>query len=126
MGQQQLLLIVVGLIIIAIAIIIGIDLFTASSAENKRDLVINECVNLATLAQQYYKKPTILGGGGNSFSGWQIPNGLKQSINGSFTEQVSADQIIITGTGTEIVSGTDSVKVEMTVTPTSYQTVIIN
>ncbi len=74
MGQQQLLLIVVGLIIIAIAIIIGIDLFTASSAENKRDLVINECVNLATLAQQYYKKPTILGGGGNSFSGWQIPN----------------------------------------------------
>ncbi len=126
MGQQQLLLIVLGLIIVALAIIIGIDMFTASSIENKRDLLINDCVNLATLAQQHYHKPQTLGGGDRTFTSWTIPIGLKQSINGNFKATVTANQVIIMGIGTEVVSDGDSLKVQTTVTPNSYNTIVIN
>ena len=42
MGQQQLLLIVLGAIIVGIAIITAIVLFRSSAVENKRDLIFNE------------------------------------------------------------------------------------
>ena len=40
MGQQQLLLIVLGVIIVGIAVVVGINVFTASSANANRDAVI--------------------------------------------------------------------------------------
>ncbi len=42
MGQQQLLLIVLGVIIVGIAVILGIVLFRQNSIDQKRDLLINE------------------------------------------------------------------------------------
>ena len=73
MGQQQLLLIVLGVIIVGIAVLLGIMLFQQNSVDEKRDLVINEILHISQIAQQFYLKPTSLAGGGNSFTGWQIP-----------------------------------------------------
>ncbi|MBI2417017.1 MAG: hypothetical protein HYV28_03805, partial [Ignavibacteriales bacterium] len=58
MGQQQLLLIVLGVIIVGIAIVVGINLFRASAIDANRNGVISDLNNLAAMAQQYYKKPT--------------------------------------------------------------------
>ncbi len=69
MGQQQLLLIVLGVIIVGIAIVVGINLFNANAEESAKDTLVSEGTNLGAMAQQYYKKPTALGGGGNSFTG---------------------------------------------------------
>ena len=68
MGQQQLLLIVLGVIIVGIAVVVGINLFNANAEESAKDTMVSEGTNLGALAQQYYKKPTQLGGGGNDFT----------------------------------------------------------
>ena len=68
MGQQQLLLIVLSVIIVGIAITLGITLFSANAIEQKRNEVINECALLASEAQLYYRRPVTLGGGGKSFN----------------------------------------------------------
>ena len=69
MGQQQLLLIVLSVIIVGIAVVVGIQMFSASSASSNLEAVTGDLLNLASRAQQYYVKPSGLGGGGNSFSG---------------------------------------------------------
>ena len=126
MGQQQLLMIVLAIIIVGIAIAISIELFRASAIDGKRDLLIAECSNIATIAISYYKKPAEMGGGGKTFTNWQIPNQLVQTANGSYLASVTAQQVTITGTGTEVITGNDSIKVQTIVTANDYYSVIIN
>ena len=68
MGQQQLLLIVLGVIIVGIAIVVGINLFNANAESSAKDSLISEGNNIGAIAQQYYMKPTAMGGGGNSYA----------------------------------------------------------
>jgi len=68
MGQQQLLLIVLGVIIVGIAIVVGINLFNANAETSTQDSIVSQGTNIGALAQQYYKKPVTMGGGGNSFT----------------------------------------------------------
>jgi hypothetical protein len=126
MGQQQLLLIVLGVIIVGIAVLVGILIFQQSAVDEKRDLVINESLHIAQLAQQYFRKPGSLAGGNNSFTGWQIPQQFVNGANGSFTAIVSATQVEITGTGNEVVSGNDLIQVKAIVTRDSIRTEIIH
>ena len=116
MGQQQLLLIVLGVIIVGIAVVVGINVFTASSFQSNQDAVVADCTNLASLAQQYYRKPTALGGGGNSFSDWEIPTQLVNTGNGHYSVTAGDQSVTLTGVGTEY-NGTDSVRVTMVVGP---------
>ena len=60
MGQQQLLLIVLGVIIVGIAVVVGINVFTASASQANRDAVVADLTNLASMAQAYYRKPVAL------------------------------------------------------------------
>ncbi len=126
MGQQQLLLIVLGVILVGIAVAFGINLFRANAVDAKRNNVIEECVNLASMAQQYYMRPEAFGGGGRTFDNWKIPNQLAVTANGSYKTDTESDKVIIIGTGNEVVTGNDSVKVKMTVSSHNYVTEIIN
>ncbi|MDH3267315.1 MAG: hypothetical protein OEM46_00530 [Ignavibacteria bacterium] len=127
MGQQQLLLIVLALIIVAIAIAISISLFRSNAIEGKRDILIEETSSLGVMALQYYKKPTELGGGGKSFENWTIPSQMVTTANGNFmTASIQADEITITGTGSEVVTGGDSIKVETVVNADQMYTRIIH
>jgi len=126
MGQQQLLMIVLALIIIAIAIAISISLFRANAIEGKRDILIEETSSIGVMALQYFKKPTELGGGGRSFLGFTIPSQMVQTPNGNFmTASIQANEVRITGTGSEVVTGNDSIKVQTVVTPDEMYTTII-
>lgn len=126
MGQQQLLLIVLGVIIVGIAVLLGIVIFRQSSIDQKRDLLINEGMTVANNAREYFHKPKTYGGGGYSFTDWQIPSQLLTSANGSYTATVSANSVEIIGTGNELVSGTDMVEVRFIVTGDSIQTFIVH
>ncbi|MGE5680112.1 MAG: hypothetical protein ACM34K_04460 [Bacillota bacterium] len=119
MGQQQLLLIVLGVIIVGIAVVVGINMFSASSASANRDAVISDLQNLGSMAQQYYRKPTELGGGGNKFDGWTIPASLAKTGNGEYECTAAGQSFTITGTGTEKGNDGNTISVEVTVTPTS-------
>lgn len=127
MGQQQLLLIVLGVIIVGIAVVVGINVFTASASSANRDAVISDMTNLAAMAQQYYRKPTALGGGGNTFTGWSIPQNLASNANGSYSETVAAQSVTLNGTGNELgEDGADSVRVTMVVGPNAITSTTIN
>ena len=69
MGQQQLLLIILGVIVVGIAVAVGITMFSDSAISANRDALTNDLVNLASRAQQYFRRPVALGGGGYTFSG---------------------------------------------------------
>ena len=126
MGQQQLLLIILGVIVVGIAVAVGITMFTDNAQSANRDAVTNDLVNLASRAQQHYRRPAALGGGQGSFTnskGGVAIAAITQltskptNANGTYTlGTVADDNVIITGTGTETgFDGTSPVKVEMTV-----------
>ncbi|MFH1194115.1 MAG: hypothetical protein V1720_00305 [bacterium] len=126
MGQQQLLLIIIGLIIVGVAIILGLSLFKDYAVDAKRNNLINEGINLAAEAQRYYRKPLTLGGGQFKFSGWKIPPAMIVTESGWHKAIVYDDSVEIISTGNEVVTGSDSVQVKVTVLSTSYRTQIIH
>ncbi|MBK8944125.1 MAG: hypothetical protein IPM32_02540 [Ignavibacteriae bacterium] len=127
MGQQQLLLILLGILVIGVAIFVGVELFTSNAIEQKRNEIINECTILASEAQLYYRKPKVYGGGGKSFVGWKIPREYNKTEAGFFVQaSVQPEEVIITGTGNELVTATDSVQIQMVVTRDAFQTIIIH
>lgn len=69
MGQQQLLLIILGVIIVGIAIAVGITMFRDNAVSSNRDAIANDLLHLAAKAKHFYKRPTSMGGGGHSFVG---------------------------------------------------------
>jgi len=81
MGQQQLLLIILGVIVVGIAVAVGITMFSDSAISANRDALTNDLVNLASRAQQFYRRPTSLGGGGNSFNLLDAANGMRRLTN---------------------------------------------
>jgi len=119
MGQQQLLLIVLGVIIVGIAIVVGINMFSASAVQANVDAISADLTNIAANAQQYWRKPTELGGGGRSFLNWTIPAKMDSNSNvrAPYTETVTATQVTIVGTGSE--NGADGNAVGLTAVVTA-------
>jgi hypothetical protein len=127
MGQQQLLLIVLGVIIVGITIVVGITLFKANAVQSNRDGLISEMTAVAALAQEYYRKPSELSGGSNSFTGFVIPTNLQRTTNGRYSATVRAQSITLVGRGVEIGNnGTSVVRVTMRVGANSMLSVRIN
>ena len=69
MGQQQLLLIVLGTIIVGVAVVVGINMFTTGAINAERDALLQDVNNIASTAAAYWRKPAALGGGARDFSG---------------------------------------------------------
>jgi Tfp pilus assembly protein PilE len=112
MGQQQLLLIILGVIVVGIAVAVGITMFQDNAVSANRDAVANDLINLASKAQQYYRRPTALGGGQGQFIGITMKNLVNTTSttawsnpNGSYTIGTptagAQGYVDVTGTGTE-------------------------
>jgi hypothetical protein len=134
MGQQQLLLIILGVIVVGIAVAVGITMFTDNAISANRDAVTNDLVNLAARAQQFYRRPTALGGGGNSFvgltadaAGLRKLTNREQNANGTYsiTSAGTATAVVLQGIGTEMVDGTNYVTMEIHVSNTKSDSVVI-
>ncbi|TFB09551.1 hypothetical protein E3V36_06515 [Candidatus Marinimicrobia bacterium MT.SAG.2] len=69
MGQQQLLLIVLGTIIVGVAVVVGINMFTTGAINAERDALLQDVNNIASSAAAYWRKPAALGGGARTFDG---------------------------------------------------------
>ena len=88
MGQQQLLLIVLGVILVGVAVVLGIQYFSVGAEEGAKDELVAHCLSVGANAQQWYKKPISMGGGGGSFdmtngslTAWVIPVRMGATTN---------------------------------------------
>jgi Tfp pilus assembly protein PilE len=84
MGQQQLLLIVLGIIIVGIAIAVGVNMFQQSAVDTNRQACVSDLTNLAAKAQRFYRTPQELGGGAQNFQGFKLGRLDTANANGSF------------------------------------------
>ena len=116
MGQQQLMLIILGVIVVSIAVAIGITMFSDSAISSNRDALASDLQNLATRAQQFYHRPVFMGGGGNSFdllttSSISLLTTNPTDENGSFFIEIpgggsgTSAVVVIKGVGTEMYNG---------------------
>lgn len=146
MGQQQLLLLVLGIILVGVAVAVGLQMFSSSAVDANRDMVTLDLTNLATKAQTYYKKPQTMGGGSRNYQNFTLGTLDQSNANGAYrlstavpaalvaappvgsvTIAASAQTIYIIGYGVE--KGRDNTNLVMayvTVTPTSLVTTILN
>ncbi len=119
MGGQQLLLIILGFLLVGIAIAVGISLFNDNSISHTRDAITNEMVRLAARAQQYYRTPKSMQGGGNSFHGLSAIGDLTSGGNGivaTYSLVNDGTSITITGIGRDVGrDGVNPVKVVVVV-----------
>ncbi|MAT38267.1 MAG: hypothetical protein CL946_01545 [Ectothiorhodospiraceae bacterium] len=120
MGSQQLLLIVLGVIIVGIAVVVGISIFGSNADQANKDAVTQDILRMASQAQGYYRKPTMLGGGGNSFSGLDLQDlGFSTAssginANGSYAvSAATASTATLVGSSSTVASAT----VQITVSP---------
>jgi Tfp pilus assembly protein PilE len=102
-------------IIVGIAVAVGITMFQDNAVDQNRTAVIADLTSLAAKAQQYFAKPTTLGGGGNSFSGLSADDtglGILASTafttnsNGTYSIKVAggATSVTLQGIGTTALS----------------------
>ena len=96
MGQYQILLIILGVIIIGIAIAVGLSLFTAQSTQSNRDAIINDLNNLAGQAYQFRIRDMSMGGGQGDYTTFAIPTTLETNENATYSAAVRPDNIIFT------------------------------
>jgi Tfp pilus assembly protein PilE len=137
MGQQQLLLIILGVIIVGIAVAVGITMFQDNAVDQNRSAVIADLTTLAAKAQQYYAKPITLGGGGNSFVGLTADapglallasTAFTTNANGTYTIKTAgtATAVVLHGVGATALSDNSFPTYDMTVTSSSQTPSKIN
>ena len=97
MGQQQLLLIILGVIIVGVAIAVGISMFSSQSVKSNQDAILSDLANLAADGYQYKIRPTSMGGGNGTYAGYSI------TATGSWgTSNPNATYSIVTQTATAL------------------------
>lgn len=63
MGQQQLLLLILGIIIVSTAVIYGIQVFDENKQKDDRDSEMLKMLDLASRIQAWKSTPVLMGGG---------------------------------------------------------------
>jgi hypothetical protein len=127
MGQQQLLLIILGVVIVGVSVVLGVGMFQDNAVDHNRATVIADLKYLSTRAVQYYNRPTTLGGGSRSFVGLTadargigLLAGPKyiDNANGTYTIKTAgtATEVVLHGVGKVMMSDGTFPQYDMTVT----------
>jgi len=119
MGQTQLFLVVLGMMLIGIAIYVGISIFSANTVEDTRHAIITDLGNFASRATAFYWKPVTQGGGGKSFHDITLSQiyPMGENLNARyFIESAEDDQCVIVGVGKVVTTNGDSIRVRIRVT----------
>ncbi len=111
MGQQQLLLIILGVIIVGIAIAVGLSLFSAQSIQSNRDAIINDLNNLAAQAYQFRIRPSSMAGGQGDYTTFVVPTKMATNENATYSAAATTNTIVLTAISAQNASNTIKVTV---------------
>ena len=126
MGQQQLLLLVLGIVIVGLAVVVGIQAFGENQKKANADALVNDAIRIASDAQAWKLKPQAFGGGAsadeNDFAAFSLEQvgyevdaaGDYVNLNGTFTVTGTADDLTI-----QAVNATNANQVDVTVVGTT-------
>jgi hypothetical protein len=84
MGQQQLLLLILGVLIVGAAIAVGIGQFGAHNIEANREGVTVSLVTISANAFEYRQRLVTSGGGGRSYVGYVVPSKMSSDDYGQY------------------------------------------
>ena len=121
MGQQQLLLLVLGIVIVGLAVVVGIEAFSENKTNSTVDAMVNEIVRVGSDLQAWSLKPQAFGGpsDGEGFTGVTFgslgyPVGIVAGENAYTTTtatyfmqtaSATADCVVVTGISKDGVTG---------------------
>lgn len=124
MGQQQLLLLVLGIVIVGLAVVVGIQAFSENSKKANADALVNDAIRIVSDAQAWKLKPAAFGGGASktgftdvTFNHLGYQSGANPDYNGS-------NQAVDTPLGYENLNGIFLIAVSggtLTLTAKSYE-----
>ncbi|HEY4611424.1 MAG TPA: hypothetical protein VII11_00395 [Bacteroidota bacterium] len=128
MGQQQLMLIILGTIIVGIAIAVGILMFKSNAEESSRNAIINDLAIFAMRAREAYIKPAYLGGLDRDFTDVTINRFSTVTENENaryYVESSTQEEVVLVGVG-KMVAHTDTIRIRMRVTEKTQTVETIN
>lgn len=105
MGQQQLLIIILGVLVVGIAISGGLRILDSYNQANDRDQLIIQMNSIVSDARTYAAKPAYLGGGAGSFTGFSASRALTTSDRYRIYPGVNPNILSLTGFGS--ITGSD-------------------
>jgi hypothetical protein len=126
MKRKQLLLILINLVLVSGIIIIVLSISHSKAVDKSHNDLKNDLSYYATKAQEFYWRPSALGGGNRNFSGITLSRLSMVSSNAAgrffIVGTPTKDEIVIGGIGT-ITAGKDSTQVQVIVNGqnTTYQ-----
>lgn len=103
MGQQQILLIVLAAVIVGIAVVVGMQMMGESAIDANKRACTQDLLNLAAKAQQWFRTPTSLGGGGRTFAAISADSAGLSVITNSPTTENGVLAVKTAGTATTVV-----------------------
>ncbi|OZC03669.1 hypothetical protein [Rubricoccus marinus] len=129
MGQQQLLLLVLGIVIVGLAVVVGLQAFERNQEQAAGDAMVNDALRMISDSQVWALKPKLHGGGQGAYTGLTLDaigystggNAYYEGYNARFAIAVSSPtQIAITfcnkaqsAGGTAVVTGIDEANITM-------------
>jgi len=128
MGQNQLILVALGFLLVGLAVYVAVTMFGTSAEESTRNAMINDLTTFANTARAWYTTPVAQSGGGQSFTGLTRGRiGVTDNANARyFIESASGDLCLISGVGKIVAGNDDSVRVRVRITPQRNQIEILN
>lgn len=99
MGQQQLLLIVLGVLIVGISVYGGVRVMDDFNQDNDRDQLISQMLSIVAEARKYAAKPSYLGGGEGTLTGFTPPQNMATTDRFRIYSGATAEALTLTGFG---------------------------
>jgi hypothetical protein len=113
MGQSQILIIAISVLIIGIAILAGSGFFSDEEVDANKKAMINDMNHIAMNAGRYYRRIAALDGGGFSYMGYVLPVGYRTNLNGTYsTNPLSKDVLQIMGVSNRDTTDTITAQVD--------------
>lgn len=99
MGTAQLLYITLGVIVVGIAIVVGMNMVSSYYQESNREQLITHSLRIISKAQEYYMKSSDLGGGGGTYKNFDLSDAMLDNEIGTFKLKGNNNRLNINAKG---------------------------